>query len=186
MKTQRQNFRSTVLQRDNNRCVVCGFAPTDLSELDAHHICDRNLMPFGGYVLPNGISLCTDRSPGSPDCHRKAESLHEKGIAIKGYTPAELYAKIKSSHWTAYFASLKENIDPRAISLTYQNFRKVNSEEMATCLVLGCRPNETTWELSCDAAGVSDPLILIYGKGRLYATDDGAEGCYKEDYWRAV
>lgn len=180
---QREKFRNSVYHRDNYRCAICGFIPQKIEELDSHHITSRDLMPFGGYVLPNGISLCTDRSIDSFDCHRKAESLHEKEVAIKGYTPEELYAKIKSSHWTAYFTSLKENIkDPQTFSLVHQDFIKVNNEEMTICLILNCQPNETTWELACNATGISDPLILIYGKGRHYVTNYGAEGYCKKDY----
>lgn len=178
-KGQREDFRTNVLRRDAFQCAMCGFAPASLSELDAHHITDRNLMPFGGYILPNGITLCTDRSPGSPDCHRKAESLNEKGIAVSGYAPADLYAKIKSSHWDAYHKCLKDHLDPRTLTVVWKQFRDTMSEELVACVTLECEANETTWLLASEIVGVNDPLILIYGKGRLYAADGGAKRCHQ-------
>jgi hypothetical protein len=61
-----------------------------LEELDAHHITDRNLMPHGGYVAENGISLCAG-------CHQLAEVYHSTGIAAEGFHPDDLYRIIGSS-----------------------------------------------------------------------------------------
>jgi hypothetical protein len=58
--------------------------------LDAHHIQNRNLMPGGGYVKENGISLCDD-------CHIKAEQYWVAGEAYPGYSPEELFDLIDSS-----------------------------------------------------------------------------------------
>jgi 5-methylcytosine-specific restriction endonuclease McrA len=79
-------FRSAVFERDQALCRVCG-APA----VDAHHIMDRTLLPGGGYVLVNGISLC-----GA--CHEKAEVFHRTGTPLPGYAPDDLYARIGSSH----------------------------------------------------------------------------------------
>jgi|SRR3990167_1669115 len=87
-KRIRQSFRDAVFERDCRACRVCGR--TNLP-LDAHHIIDRTLMPGGGYVASNGISLC-------PKCHEKAEQFHSTGEAISGFSPEELYAMISSSH----------------------------------------------------------------------------------------
>lgn len=56
-KKIRAAFRDTVFARDAFRCRVCKWGE-ELSVLDAHHITDRNLMPGGGYVKENGITLC--------------------------------------------------------------------------------------------------------------------------------
>ena len=69
-------------------------------ELDAHHITDRNLLPNGGYVKENGISLC-------PACHEKAEVFHSTGSSVEGYSPDDLYKKINSSYEKAVEASNK-------------------------------------------------------------------------------
>lgn len=105
----RQKFRDAVFQRDSHRCRTCGVTSAGIRKalgltvtgdtlLDAHHITDRNLMPAGGYVLENGISLC-------PECHQKAEVYHETGVSVSGYSPDELYALVGSSYSRAIQAS---------------------------------------------------------------------------------
>lgn len=93
-KLIRDKFRELVLQRDKHKCVFCNR--TD--DLDAHHITDRNLMPNGGYVKENGITLC-------PFHHRLAEVYHSTGEAHEGMSPEHLYAEIKSNFRKAYHAS---------------------------------------------------------------------------------
>jgi len=92
-KDWRRNFREGVFARDGNKCKVCGAR----GELDAHHITDRHVLPNGGYVLSNGISLCEA-------CHIKAgvhHITHGKNWP-KGFHPNDLYAMIKSSYDKAY------------------------------------------------------------------------------------
>lgn len=57
----RDEFRNSVFNRDNNKCVVC----KSLAQ-DAHHIIERRLWPDGGYYIENGASLCGE-------CHMEAE-----------------------------------------------------------------------------------------------------------------
>lgn len=100
-KQIRSLFRDSCYKRDGYRCAMCFFkssAEHAQEELDAHHITDRNLMPNGGYVKENGISLCAD-------CHVKAEVFHSTGVAHPGYAPEDLYQKIKSSLEKAIEAS---------------------------------------------------------------------------------
>lgn len=115
----RSTFRSAVFRRDRYRCAVCGKAGKDrqggdghkafhtgladesLVPLDAHHITDRNLMPNGGYVAENGISLCDD------GCHRLAEVFHQTGVPHPGYAPADLYRAIGSTYEAAHRASAR-------------------------------------------------------------------------------
>ena len=49
----RDEFRESVFQRDNFKCVICGDKAKD-----AHHIIERRLFSDGGYYLDNGASLC--------------------------------------------------------------------------------------------------------------------------------
>ena len=102
-KQVRQNFRDDCYKRDGFRCAMCPFKSCKekaQEELDAHHVTDRTLMPNGGYVKENGISLCSD-------CHKKAEVFHETGTSHPGYSPEDLYQKIKSSLEKATEASEK-------------------------------------------------------------------------------
>ena len=71
------------------------------AKLDAHHITDRSLMPNGGYVKENGISLC-DIEHG---CHMKAEQFHLGNEVEEGYTPEDLYKKTNSSYELACLKS---------------------------------------------------------------------------------
>jgi 5-methylcytosine-specific restriction endonuclease McrA len=101
-KRIRKLFRDVCLKRDNYRCVMCGIASSEeeYKDLDVHHINDRSLMPAGGYVKENGISLCSD-------CHLMAEKFHSTGEAYPGYAPEDLYARIGSSYEQALAASQK-------------------------------------------------------------------------------
>lgn len=110
-KTIRGNFRKAVFTRDNYTCKCCGMEgadyhdlPTDKRPLDAHHITDRHLMPNGGYVVENGITVCGE-------CHKKAEvwwsSIMTKFIV--GYHPDDLYKLINSSYELAVQKSEKLN-----------------------------------------------------------------------------
>lgn len=112
-KRVRQQFRDAVFRRDSHRCRACGASSADVRKdartvvtgdtyLDAHHITDRTLMPAGGYVAENGISLC-------PGCHEKAEAFHDTGTSVEGYTPDDLYRMIGSSHAEALQASQRLN-----------------------------------------------------------------------------
>jgi 5-methylcytosine-specific restriction endonuclease McrA len=93
-KLARKRFRDTVFKRDGYACKMCDLKPypSTLVEtmLDAHHITDRTLMPNGGYVESNGISLCKQ-------CHKQAEAFHETGVVIEKFSPEELYVVIGSS-----------------------------------------------------------------------------------------
>jgi len=92
--TDRDRFRTTVLERDGHRCVVCG-APAQ----DAHHIVERRLFPDGGYFPDNGASVCGP-------CHIKAEQtlispeqLREAAGIQKVYLPPHLYDDARYDKW---------------------------------------------------------------------------------------
>lgn len=94
-KEWRRNFRSEVIARDRNQCVICGQIAQD-----AHHITDRHQIPNGGYVPENGISLCGT-------CHTLAEQFHATGTEVPGYGPNDLYRRIGSSREKAFAAAEK-------------------------------------------------------------------------------
>lgn len=102
-KLIRKNFRDVCYQRDKYCCAKCGKKSSKdgaEKELDAHHITNRDLMPNGGYVKENGISLCSD-------CHIKAEIYHSTGTTIEGYSVDDLYKIINSNLEKAVKASEK-------------------------------------------------------------------------------
>ncbi len=102
----REAFRAAVFKRDGYRCRKClkkarmdkdgrfHMIEGQAGLLDAHHITDRNLMPAGGYVVENGISLC-------PSCHELAERFHSTGTSAPDYAPSDLYRLIQSSELKA-------------------------------------------------------------------------------------
>lgn len=113
-KRVRQQFRDAVFRRDSHRCRACGVSSDGVRKalgltitgdtlLDAHHITDRNMMPAGGYVPKNGITLC-------PQCHQKAEAFHDTGTSVEGYAPDDLYRMIGSSQFEALEASQRLNM----------------------------------------------------------------------------
>jgi hypothetical protein len=146
---------------------MCGFTPTaedwkcEKLPLDAHHITDRSLMPFGGYVPQNGISLC-------PQCHELAELYHVTGVAHPGYSPSDLYAKVSSSYdWAVQMSFGLDPDDEKARSLdSWNRLTAVQKVERRLVLELNEGPSSVTWELACEEAGETDPNILLYGKGR--------------------
>lgn len=93
----RINFRTSVFERDGYSCRKCGVHPGEVG-LAAHHITSRDLMPGGGYVLENGITLCDP-------CHVLAEQRWSTGTAAPGFSQEDLYACIGSSFDKALVAS---------------------------------------------------------------------------------
>jgi 5-methylcytosine-specific restriction endonuclease McrA len=96
----RERFRDAVFKRDGYACKKCGMKQAE-GKLDAHHIVDRTLMPNGGYVVENGITLC------DPTCHMLAEKYHISGGEDwePGMHPDDLYAMVGSSYEKALAAS---------------------------------------------------------------------------------
>lgn len=92
-KLARQKFRDEVLKRDHHRCVICKTEDT----IEAHHITDRELMPGGGYVKENGITLCQEHI-AMAEQQRQSDGEDE-------YSPGKLYMKIGSNHDKALKAS---------------------------------------------------------------------------------
>lgn len=103
-KQIRQKFRDEVFKRDHLKCRVCNTQLTEQSA-DAHHITDRTEMPYQGYSLSNGITLCSA-------CHMKAEEFHiNEGLAwVGGMHPDDLYRLIGSSYERAHTDCLQKQI----------------------------------------------------------------------------
>lgn len=83
-KQIRENFRKAVFERDGNTCVFCSSKDC----LDAHHIINRELMPNGGYILENGITVCSEH-------HILVEDAYWNNPSDPKYGPDALYKLIK-------------------------------------------------------------------------------------------
>ena len=91
LKELRRHFHDAVFFRDSG-CKVCG--EKRVSEVyDAHHITNRNDIPSFGYVLSNGIRLCSD-------CHVNAENEYFNEETDDSHRDW-LYSLIGSSYETA-------------------------------------------------------------------------------------
>lgn len=53
MLLSREQFKRSVFDRSENKCVVCAALA-----VDAHHILERKLFSDGGYYLDNGVAVC--------------------------------------------------------------------------------------------------------------------------------
>jgi hypothetical protein len=90
----RDEFRSAVFARDNNKCVVCG-APAK----DAHHIMERRLWGDGGYYIENGASLCSVHHLAAESTVLSCHELRER-IGIKKFPlPEHLYNDQEFDKW---------------------------------------------------------------------------------------
>lgn len=107
-KKVRAAFRDAVFSRDHYCCKGCGEKGT-AETLDAHHVTSRDLMPNGGYVEENGITLC--KKPGG--CHELAEAWTEDA-PVSTFSPEELYVRIGSTYERAVEASKKLKPDRSA------------------------------------------------------------------------
>lgn len=168
-KDVREEFRRAVLKRDNRKCVMCGYAGP---HLDVHHITDRSLLPGGGYVSDNGITLCNEEAK-SPSCHALAEKYHMTGTPHPGYSPDNLYAEIGSAYHWAFLASLRLKGEDTVVAseLLYL----IEMEEITIGNLFGVL-DMTTWEIayeSCLAKGMpAKDYIIPYGVGRMPLNKD--------------
>jgi hypothetical protein len=96
----RQEFRESVFERDNHKCVVCGISDV---KLDAHHILERQLWSDGGYYIDNGATLCDKEGTG---CHMKAEitilsveTIRESAGIKESIIPEDLYSDHEYDKW---------------------------------------------------------------------------------------
>jgi hypothetical protein len=97
-KLIRNNFNEACLKRDNYKCIFCDIK----TDLDVHHVINREKLPNGGYVKSNGITLCSEH-------HLCAEQFHITGTAMLNFHPDDLFKIINSSYVEAYQDSLNLN-----------------------------------------------------------------------------
>lgn len=114
-KKIRAAFRDAVFKRDGYQCAILGCTVTE--NLDAHHIHPRDLMPNGGYVKENGISLC-------PEHHIEAERFYSEHLYKEGFDPTSLFELIGSSIELAVECSLRlKRPTPEQMSKAFEDPR---------------------------------------------------------------
>jgi hypothetical protein len=188
-------FRNEVYKRDKFKCAICGLKPSgndwqkNYHPLDAHHITDRSYMPFGGYVVQNGISLCHK-------CHLLAETYHATGKAYPGCSPNDLYEVIGSSYdWAVQNSYFLCGDEAKAVQefgrlqnvirIEFRIIRELNDKTNFPSLGDTLIKDETSWNLACEEIGINVMLeksfllknpgaispngrLVLYGLGRCH------------------
>lgn len=93
--------RDTHLMNDKFVCMKCRKPLTPETAI-AHRITDATNIPFSGFSVLNGITLC-------PDCTIKANRYHEtRGSGVSLYYPFDLYTLISSSFEAAHADCMRQ------------------------------------------------------------------------------
>ena len=90
----RDEFRQSVFERDNHKCVICGE-----SAQDAHHIMERRLWDDGGYHLNNGASLCSKHHIEAEQTTLSCEKIREAAGIDEVIIPSHLYDEFEYDKW---------------------------------------------------------------------------------------
>ena len=90
----RDEFRTQVLERDSNTCVLC-----DKSAVDVHHIIDRKCFTDGGYYIDNGISLCSEHHLGAEKGIISCDTLRSKANIETIVLPDEFDETLNYNKW---------------------------------------------------------------------------------------
>ncbi len=94
----RDQFRESVFERDDHKCVVCG-APA----VDAHHIIERRLFSapheLYGYFTDNGASVCEEHHRACERTDISVEEIREYAGITKKIIPSHLYDDQSYDKW---------------------------------------------------------------------------------------
>lgn len=98
----REEFRESVLERDNHRCVICGVG----GKLDVHHIIERRLWvaehEFGGYFELNGASLCPVHHIAAEQTILSCDDIRQAAGITKILHPEQFYDDVELDKWGNY------------------------------------------------------------------------------------
>lgn len=90
----RNDFRNSVFDRDNNLCVIC-----QEPAVDAHHIMEKRLFSNGGYFIDNGASVCEKHHLEAEKTILDTDTLRE-AVGIKNIIlPNHLYSEADYDKW---------------------------------------------------------------------------------------
>ncbi len=90
----RDDFRNSIFERDNGKCVICGNKGQD-----AHHIIERKLWNDEGYYLDNGALLCGIHHWEAEKTTLSCEEIREKSGIKKIILPGHLYSDNAYDKW---------------------------------------------------------------------------------------
>ena len=90
----RDEFRTSVFERDNHLCVMC-HKPA----VDVHHIIDRKQFTNGGYYLDNGVSLCSEHHIESENGTIGCQTLRDKAGIKNIVLPEEFDDTLDYNKW---------------------------------------------------------------------------------------
>ena len=90
----RDEFRNSVFERDNYKCIICGQ-----HAIDAHHIIERRLWDDGGYHLSNGASLCEEHHLSAERTDITCEDLWDSIGVTKPFLPQDFDEEYKYDKW---------------------------------------------------------------------------------------
>lgn len=94
----RNQFRKSVFERDQYKCVICGVAAKD-----AHHIIERRLFKGrtekGGYFLDNGSSLCEKHHIMAEETTLSCATIRSRCGINNIFLPKHFYEDLKYDKW---------------------------------------------------------------------------------------
>lgn len=94
----RDQFRTSVFERDGHRCVICGEPAKD-----AHHIIERRLFKSenekGGYFIDNGASLCELHHIQAEETTLSCDEIRERSGIDYIILPEHLYQDLEYDKW---------------------------------------------------------------------------------------
>lgn len=92
----RDDFRESVFQRDNHKCVVCGKPA-----VDAHHIIERKLFKPNsfGYFISNGASLCEFHHIEAESTRLSCNDIREMCGITQIIQPEHFYSDLEYDKW---------------------------------------------------------------------------------------
>lgn len=94
MLLTRKDFRESVFERDDHKCVICGQPAKD-----AHHILERRLFADGGYYLNNGASLCSKHHIQAEETTLSVEEIRKACKIKTAVLPDHLYEDANYDKW---------------------------------------------------------------------------------------
>ena len=99
MLLSREEFRNSVLQRDNYKCVVC----SSTTNIHVHHIIDRKLFKedfeLDGYFIDNGVSLCESHHLEAEQTILTCECLRNMAFIENVILPSHFDTDNKYDKW---------------------------------------------------------------------------------------